>query len=320
MEKSCPLCRNPLPPGPEKLFDLGCGMYMKIWRAVNRSRPGARPETPWPTLSGDQKREMDQAVAMLREAADQGHLEAQACCGDIYGFGRGVARDDRVAFVYAEMSAQQGRPASQFNTGLYYRDGLGCEQSFARAAEWWEKAARLGHANAMASLGLLYHDGHGVPRSYARAIEWWEKAARLGQSNATRNLGLLYKNGDGVSQSYAQAAEWFQKAARLGDTEAINNLGVLYITAKGSLRAMSGLSSCSNRVRQQGMYVGNFMRQLFTKMAKASLKTTRRPAGCTSSRRRKIPRRLPKLVHPLTNHWIALARKSSLSARSSASG
>ena len=77
MEKSCPLCRNPLPPGPEKLFDLGYGIYMKIEGAVNRSRPGTRPETPWPTLSGDQKREMDQAVAMLREAADQGHKQFQ---------------------------------------------------------------------------------------------------------------------------------------------------------------------------------------------------------------------------------------------------
>ena len=39
-DKACPLCRNPLPPGPEKLFDLGYGMYMKIRGGVDRSRPG----------------------------------------------------------------------------------------------------------------------------------------------------------------------------------------------------------------------------------------------------------------------------------------
>ena len=81
VDKSCPLCRNPLPPGPEKLFDLGFDVYMKIVSAVDRNRPGVNISDPWPTLSGDQKREMDQAVAMLREAADQGHMDAQTVIG-----------------------------------------------------------------------------------------------------------------------------------------------------------------------------------------------------------------------------------------------
>ena len=46
MDKSCPLCRKPLPPGPEKLFDLGYGMIMKIGGAIDRSRPGVDMKTP----------------------------------------------------------------------------------------------------------------------------------------------------------------------------------------------------------------------------------------------------------------------------------
>ena len=57
-DKACPLCRNPLPPGPEKLFDLGYGMYAKIKGAVDRSRPGVDETIPWPALVGDQKREI----------------------------------------------------------------------------------------------------------------------------------------------------------------------------------------------------------------------------------------------------------------------
>ena len=45
---------------------------------------------------------MDKAVALLREAADQGHLEAQCECGDVHAFGHGVATDDHLAFVYIE--------------------------------------------------------------------------------------------------------------------------------------------------------------------------------------------------------------------------
>ena len=104
VDKSCPLCRKPLPPGPEKLLDLGFGIYAKIKGAIDRSRPGVDETTPWPALSTEQQGEMDQAVAMLREAADQGHMMAQAYCGDLYRFGDGVAKDECVAFVYYEIS------------------------------------------------------------------------------------------------------------------------------------------------------------------------------------------------------------------------
>ena len=109
VDKSCPLCRKPLPPGPEKLYDLGYGIYWK----VRGSRPGVAPETPWPALSTKQQREMDQAVALLREAADQGHMEAQARCGDLYRFGDGVAKDDHLAFVYYEKAALLGDASAQ---------------------------------------------------------------------------------------------------------------------------------------------------------------------------------------------------------------
>ena len=91
VDKSCPLCRKPLPPGPEMLFDLGAGMFTKIQGAIARSRPGVDQRTPWPALPTNQQREVNQAVGMLREAADQGHMKAQGYCGDLYGFGWGVA-------------------------------------------------------------------------------------------------------------------------------------------------------------------------------------------------------------------------------------
>lgn len=70
MDKSCPLCRKPLPPGPDKLFDLGYGMYMKVRGEIDRGRPGIDTREPWPRLTAVQQQEMGQARAMLREAAD----------------------------------------------------------------------------------------------------------------------------------------------------------------------------------------------------------------------------------------------------------
>ena len=64
VSETCPLCRAPLPPGPEKLFELGMAVWMKISRAVGSN--GA-----WPRLSASQQREMDGAIVMLQEAVDQ---------------------------------------------------------------------------------------------------------------------------------------------------------------------------------------------------------------------------------------------------------
>ena len=96
----------------QKLFDLGIGIYIKIQRAVDWSRPGVDRRTPWPALSGEQQRKMNQAVAMLREATDQGHMHAQTLCGGLYNFSHR------------------------------------CEQSFEHSVGWLKKAAFQGHVNA----------------------------------------------------------------------------------------------------------------------------------------------------------------------------
>ena len=66
VSQACPLCRSPLPPGPEQLFDLASRVGMKIWRAVGAPHP-----TSWPPLSASQQKEWDSAIVMFQEAMDQ---------------------------------------------------------------------------------------------------------------------------------------------------------------------------------------------------------------------------------------------------------
>ena len=219
--QTCPLCRKPLPPGPDKLFDLGFRMYSRVVAVVNLDQ-----HAPWEnvSLSPVQQRQMDQSRALLREAADQGHMMAQAIVGDLYDFGRGVATDDRLAFVYHEKAARQGWAISQFNAGNFCRDGRGCEQSYERAAEWFEKAAAQGDARAQGALANLYYDGRGVPRSYERAIELFKQSAEQGHAISTRNLGLRYELGQGVTQDYKEARRLYALALKLGHTPATEDL------------------------------------------------------------------------------------------------
>ena len=167
-------------------------MYMKVRGAVNRSRPGVPHTTPWPALSDDQQREMDQVVAMLNEAANQGHTAAQVFCGLVHQCGWGVKKDDHLAFTYYEKGAQQGHAECQRNIGIYYFHGQGCERSHERAAQWLEKAALQGNADAMFYLGLLCAWGKGVPQNPVRAFELWTNGAWQGETNAQIMLILIF--------------------------------------------------------------------------------------------------------------------------------
>ena len=63
VSQACPLCRAPLPPGPEKLHELA----QRVWRRIFRAHFGGA----WPPLSTSQQEEMDGAIVMLQEAMDQ---------------------------------------------------------------------------------------------------------------------------------------------------------------------------------------------------------------------------------------------------------
>jgi len=64
VSQACPLCRAPLPPGAELLFDMAYRVWAKIMRAV-----GSIGE--WPVLTSEQQSEMDGAIVLFKEAMAQ---------------------------------------------------------------------------------------------------------------------------------------------------------------------------------------------------------------------------------------------------------
>ena len=76
-----------------------------------------RGEASWASLAAAEREEMEEVVAMLTEAAVQGHMLAQAYLANIYNFGEGVAQDDGRAFKLYRQAAQQGDDISQYNLG-----------------------------------------------------------------------------------------------------------------------------------------------------------------------------------------------------------
>ena len=65
VRQECPLCRAELPPGPDGLYDLGFRACMRVAGMADRG------EVSWASLPAAEQEEMDEAVAMLTEAAAQ---------------------------------------------------------------------------------------------------------------------------------------------------------------------------------------------------------------------------------------------------------
>ena len=75
VSQACPLCRAPLPPGPEKLYELAERVRAKLDVRV------VRPDHSWAPLPASQQEEMDGAIVMLQEAMDQVSRRGLSWCG-----------------------------------------------------------------------------------------------------------------------------------------------------------------------------------------------------------------------------------------------
>ena len=134
------------------------------------------------------------SVENTREAAEQGHTDAQFNLACMYLNGRGVAQDNFKAVEWFRKAAEQGEVQAQFNLASMYAEGIGIEKDEATAVEWYTKAAKQGLADAQFCLALLYEEGRGVEKDEATAVKWYRKAAEQGHADAQNNLAVVPEN------------------------------------------------------------------------------------------------------------------------------
>lgn len=138
-------------------------------------------------------------------------------------------KDEAKAVEYYRQAAVQGHAQAQFYLGVCYHDGAGLKQDFSQAFAWFSKAAAQGCADAQFHLGMLYREDRGVrqdlvsfatfskaarvKQNLSQAFAWFSRAAAQGHTRAQVGLGELYRDGQGVKQDRALSSEWFRKAA-----------------------------------------------------------------------------------------------------------
>lgn len=156
---------------------------------------------------------------LLREAAEQGHADAQYFVGRALLYGTGVTSDTREASRWFIRAANNGSALAQIQIGKWY---LPSDVETARS--WFKRAASQGSSEAMYQLGEIaaYADDRD------EAIHWYRAAAQEGHTEAAYDLGCALS-----SEDPAESTEWFKKAAEQDHSEAMAFLGSAYLHGKG---------------------------------------------------------------------------------------
>lgn len=172
--------------------------------------------------------EVKKYVNLIRNAANQGDPDGQACLAMLYEEGFGVSEDMKTAVKWYQKAADQGNAGAQSKLGECYYLGKGVAENDAEAVKWFQKAANQEHADAQYYLGECYYLGRGVAENDAEAVKWLQKAAEQGNADAQTLLATCYFRGNGVLEDERKAASLYQKAANQGHAEAQYWLGNCY--------------------------------------------------------------------------------------------
>ena len=162
-------------------------------------------------------RQMPEAVAAWRKAADKGSTSAMVELGVLLGTGSGGTKEQAEARRLFERAAEAGNPRGVSNLAALSGDAPS-DPSKARAL--LTKAAEANSAEAQYQLGVMNADGVGGPQDDAAARAWFEKAAAQNHAGALERMGTFTEIGRGGPQDSAAAKVYYEKAAALGNESA----------------------------------------------------------------------------------------------------
>jgi TPR repeat protein len=162
-------------------------------------------------------RQIPEAIAAYRKAADKGSSSAMVELGVLLGTGTGVAKDEAQARKLFERAAEAGNARGVSNLAAL---GGGVSSDPVKTRALLSKAAETNSAEAQYQLGLMLAEGSGGPKDDVGARTLFEKAAEQGHPAALEMMGEFAKSGRGGPQDTAAAKAYFEKAAALGNEDA----------------------------------------------------------------------------------------------------
>ena len=168
------------------------------------------------------------ALKFFRRSSEDGNIVADWYLGHMYRMGRGVPRDDAMAYSYYTRIADLYDPDEQDQNRLrimvdaliriadYQRTGVqgaGIASNPAAASRTYFKVATdYGHPAAQYAMGVMNIRGESMKANPQQGLKWLIAAARKRYAPAEAYLGELYWEGKLVRMDRTRAVMWYQLA------------------------------------------------------------------------------------------------------------
>lgn len=194
-------------------------------------------------------KDLEQAYAWTKSAAEKGHTQAQYMLARAYHQGLGTAADVRqamnwyrraaeqgngkaclhvamllaepqpqAAFQYALEAAQKGLLEAEFLVGEYYRKGVVGAPDIEQAYRWYLSAAQKGSARAQHAIACALELRKTRDQDYRSTLDWYRMAAAQGMPAAQLALERLDNTGQGRGEVSARTPKRMaNKERRLAD-------------------------------------------------------------------------------------------------------
>lgn len=125
------------------------------------------------------------ALPWIEKGAQWNDVWSQAAKGVMYTQGWGVEIDMSKGLALLRQAAMEGHTGAMHSLGLIYINAFNVPKNPAEARKWFGMAAEKGQPEDIYNLGLLDWHGEGVPHAdHKRAVELWKQAAAKGEKRA----------------------------------------------------------------------------------------------------------------------------------------
>ena len=169
------------------------------------------------------------AYEYFQQAASLGFAPAILALGELTASGIGHPRDDAESVRLFTVARQRNMPRASTRLSFMYMAGTGVPKNPVIARSLAEEAANQGDVSGMATLGVMLRDGVAGPVDAMRAAQLLRGAADANPPSgfAQYQLAITYERGTGVEANRDLAVEYYKKALANGMTDARGRLRAL---------------------------------------------------------------------------------------------
>lgn len=170
-----------------------------------------------------QRNKNKEAIAILRDIAERGHITSQRVLGTAY-----VSVNHKEAFYWFEKAAKNNDSISLNILGHMYFNGLGTEKSLSKAYEYFIKSADLGDVDAQSTVGDYYYYGDYVSPDHALAKKYYQLAYSQGDKHSSYMLGMLgLFEEDKSKNTYVDSIRYFEISKSSDNEKSVDVLNYL---------------------------------------------------------------------------------------------